>query len=300
MDMDAMQLFNIVLTGVLRGGLYALMAVGLSLVFGVMNIPNFAHGEFYMLGAYFSYFGYTYFHFGPVSSILLAAVGTFILGAITEKTLFYPLRKRSKKNWIMNTFLLTLGISIVLQNGAKMLWGNTYRGITQYWPGKVSVGSFNISNDRVVGFVIAMVTIAIFWLFLNKTRMGRAIRAVSQDETGASIVGVNLNVIHTLTFALSCLLAGLAGAILLSISPAYPFMGVQPLYKSWFVLILVGMGNIGASIYGGLLVGLLETFAYMKFGSGWQDVVSLVIIIMILIFKPRGLFAKKGVKSVSE
>lgn len=298
--MDEVQLFNIVLTGVLRGGLYALMAVGLSLVFGVMNIPNFAHGEFYMLGAYFSYFAYTNFHFGPVSSILLAAVGTFILGAITEKTLFYPLRKRSKKNWIMNTFLLTLGISIVLQNGAKMLWGNTYRGITQYWPGKVSVGSFNISNDRVVGFTIAMLTIAIFWLFLNKTSMGRAIRAVSQDETGASIVGVNLNIIHTLTFALSCLLAGLAGAILLSISPAYPFMGIQPLYKSWFVLILVGMGNIGASIYGGLIVGLLETFSYMKFGSGWQDVVSLAIIIMILIFKPRGLFATKGVKSVSE
>ena len=298
--MDEVQLFNIVLTGVLRGGLYALMAVGLSLVFGVMNIPNFAHGEFYMLGAYFSYFAYTTFHFGPISSILLAAVGTFILGAITEKTLFYPLRKRSKKNWIMNTFLLTLGISIVLQNGAKMLWGNTYRGITQYWPGNVSVGSFKISNDRVVGFVIAMLTIALFWLFLNKTRMGRAILAVSQDETGASLVGVNLNIIHTLTFALSCLLAGLAGALLLSISPAYPFMGLQPLYKSWFVLILVGMGNIGASIYGGLIVGLLETFSYMKFGSGWQDVVSLGIIIMILIFKPRGIFATKGVKSVSE
>lgn len=298
--MDDAQLFNMILTGILRGGLYALMAVGLSLVFGVMNIPNFAHGEFYMLGAYLSFFAYTNFHFGPVSSILIAAVGTFILGAITEKTLFYPLRKRSKKNWIMNTFLLTLGISIVLQNGAKMLWGNTFRGITQYWPGKVSVGSFNISNDRVVGFSIAMVTIALFWLFLNKTRIGRAIRAVSQDETGAGLVGVNLNIIHTLTFALSCLLAGLAGAILLSITPAYPFMGVQPLYKSWFVLILVGMGNIGASIFGGLIVGLLETFSYMKFGSGWQDVVSLVIIMMILIFKPRGLFATKGVKSVSE
>lgn len=298
--MDDAQLFNMILTGILRGGLYALMAVGLSLVFGVMNIPNFAHGEFYMLGAYLSFFAYTNFHFGPVSSILIAAVGTFILGAITEKTLFYPLRKRSKKNWIMNTFLLTLGISIVLQNGAKMLWGNTFRGITQYWPGKVSVGSFNISNDRVVGFSIAMVTVALFWLFLNKTRIGRAIRAVSQDETGAGLVGVNLNIIHTLTFALSCLLAGLAGAILLSITPAYPFMGVQPLYKSWFVLILVGMGNIGASILGGLIVGLLETFSYMKFGSGWQDVVSLVIIMMILIFKPRGLFATKGVKSVSE
>jgi branched-chain amino acid transport system permease protein len=298
--MDITQVLNILLTGIQRGGLYALMAVGLSLVFGVMNIPNFAHGEFYMLGAYISYFAYKSFHFSPVASILIAAVGTFILGAITEKTFFYPLRKRSRKNWIMNTFLLTLGISIILQNGAKMLWGNTYRGITVYWPGKVTIGAFNLSYDRVVGFVAAMLTIAIFWLFLNKTKTGRAIRAVSQDETGASIVGINLNVIHTLTFALSSLLAGIAGAILLSITPAYPFMGVGPLYKSWFVLILIGMGNVGASIWGGLIVGLLETISYMKFGAGWQDVVSLLMIILILIFKPRGIFAKKGVKSLSE
>lgn len=299
--MEYLDSLNMLLTGILRGGLYALMAVGLSLVFGVMNIPNFAHGEFYMLGAYFAYFAFAKFHLGPIPSIIVAALGVFLLGAITEKTLFYHLRKRTKKQWLMNTFLLTLGISIILQNGIKMVWGNTYRGITQYWPGSVSaLSGMSVSYDRIIGFALAMLIILIFWLFLNKTRVGRAIRAVSQDETGASLVGIDLNSIHTLTFALSCLLAGFAGAILLSIIPAYPMMGVQPLYKSWFVLILVGMGNVGASIFGGLLVGMLETISYVKFGAGWQDVVSLVIIILILIFKPRGLFAKKGVKSISE
>lgn len=298
--MDPSQLVDIIFTGILRGGLYALMAIGLSLVFGVMNIPNFAHGEFYMVGAYLAFFAYSVFDLGPIPSITVAVIGAFILGVIIEKGLFFTLRKRSKKQWLMNTFLLTLGISVVLQNGTNMAWGATYRGITSYWSGSLKIGSMNIANDRVVGFLIAIIAIVVFWLFLNKTRIGRAIRAVSQDETGSQLVGIDLNWIHTLTFGLSCALAGLAGASLLSITPASPVMGIVPLYKSWFVCILVGMGNVGASIWGGFLVGLLETFSYMQFGAGWQDAISLTVIILILVFKPSGLFAKKGVKTVWE
>jgi branched-chain amino acid transport system permease protein len=278
-----------------------LMAVGLSLVFGVMNIPNFAHGEFYMLGAYVAYFVFAAFHMGPVAAILAAMLVTLIVGAIVEKCFFYSLRMRSKDQWLMNTFLVTLGLSIMMQNGARIIWGSTYRGITEYWPGKLALLSgMRIASDRIIGFGIAMVAIAVFWVFLNKTSLGRAIRAVSQDENGALLMGISLNNIHTVTFALSCMLAGLAGASLLSINPAYPIMGAIPLYKSWFVLILVGMGNIGASIYGGLIVGLLETVSYYIFGAGWQDAISLLIIIIILVFKPAGLFARKGVKTVWE
>lgn len=299
--MEIMQWWDILVTSILRGGIYALMAVGLSLVFGVMNIPNFAYGEFYMLGAYFAYFAYSVMHLSPIMSIVVAGLATFIVGAIIEKCFFYSLRKRSKKNWLMNTFLLTLGISIILQNGARMLFGSTYRGVASFFPGKINfLSSMEIAADRVVAFVIAVLAIAIFWYFLTKTRTGRAIRAVSQDETGAALVGIDLNKIHTITFALSCMLAAIAGACLLAITPAYPTMGVVPLYKSWFVLILVGMGNMGASIYGGLIVGFLETFSYFQLGAGWQDAVSLSIIILILLFKPSGLFAKKGVKTVWE
>lgn len=298
--MDLSQYTDVVVTAILRGGLYSLMAIGLSLVFGVMNIANFAHGEFYMLGAYFAFFAFSLFGLGPVASIILAAVLAFIVGAVTEKLLFYPLRLRSKKNWLMNTFLLTLGVSIILQNGVNMIWGSEYRGITEYWPGNIKIPGMAVSNDRMVGFLIAVAAIAVFVFFLNKTRTGRAIRAVSQDETGASLVGINLNNIHTLTFALSCSLAALAGACLLSITPAYPTMGINPLYKSWFVLILVGMGNVGASIVGGLIVGFLETISYVQFGAGWQDVISLLVIILILLIKPNGIFGKKGVKSAVE
>lgn len=300
--MDLLQYWDVIMTAILRGGLYSLMAVGLSLVFGVMNIANFAHGEFYMIGAYFAFFAFAEFGMNPIVSIVVAGFLAFLVGAIVERGLFYPLRQRSKQNWLMNTFLLTLGISIIMQNGVKMIWGSTYRGIPAFWPGRLQLGGsgMEISYDRVVGFIIAVLAIATLVFFLNKTRTGRAIRSVSQDETGACLVGVDLKTIHTLTFALSCMLAAIAGACLLSISPAYPTMGVNPLYKSWFVLILVGMGNVGASIIGGLIVGLLETIAYFQFGAGWQDVISLVVIILILLFKPNGIFGKKGVKSAVE
>ncbi len=293
--------WDLLVTAILRGGIYALMAVGLSLVFGVMNIANFAYGELYMLGAYFAYFAFTVLNFGPIPAMIFAAMMTFIVGSILEKVFFYPLRQRAKKQWLMNSFLVTLGISIILQNSAKLFWGSTYYGITQYWGGRIrGISSMSISMDRGVGFLIAVIAITALILFLSKTRTGRAIRAVSQDEIGAGLVGIDLNFIHTLTFSLSAMLAGIAGACLLSINPAYPTMGIQPLYKSWFVLILCGMGNVGGSIIGGLLVGLLETITYSYFSGGWQDVISLTIIIMILLFKPNGLFGNTGVKSAVE
>jgi len=286
------------MSGLLRGGIYILMAVGLSLVFGVMNIPNFAHGEFYMVGAFFAFFSFTMFGLSPIIAILAAGLGTLILGVLLEKIIFVPLRKKSKDEWVMNSFLVTIGLSIALINIATAIWGSNFKGIPSYWEGSIKLfSSVNISIDRFVGFVVAIAVVIVFWLFLNKTKIGLSIRAVAQNERGAMLVGIKLSSVYTLTFALSCMLAGIAGACLLSINPAYPNMGVAPLYKSWFVVILVGMGNIGGSIAGGLIVGMLEAFSFYFLGSGWQDVVSLSAIILILVFKPAGIFGSsvKGV-----
>lgn len=307
-----LEIWDFLSTAVLRGGMYSLMAVGLTLVFGVMNIANFAHGEFYMLGAFLGYFALSFLgglalppFLPPVLSIAFAGIGVFIMAGLIERAVFRPLRKRSKGQWLMNTFLLTLGISIILQNGAKLIWGAKYRGVTRMWKGESLdfLYGLGLPPDRLIGFLIAVISIAAFVMFLNKTNTGRAIRAVSQDETGASLVGINLGYIHTLVFALSGLLAGIAGAALLSISPAFPFMGTMPLYKSWFVLILVGMGNIGGSIVGGLILGFLEAFAttYLSqyLGSGSQEFICLTVIIAILLLKPNGIFGK-AVKSAVE
>ncbi len=274
--------------------MYALMAVGLSLVFGVMKIPHFAHGEFYMLGAYTAYFVYAVFRLPPLVAILSAAFTGLLAGVLAEKLMFSPLRRRHAEQWVLNTFLVTVGLSFVMQNAALALWGGQYRGITQYWHGSIQLFSgMHISVDRAISFIIAIFCIVGLWWFLDFTRMGKAIRAVAQDETGALLVGIDLDQIHTITFGLSSLMAAIAGASLLSLNPAYPTVGLAPLYKSWYVVVLVGLGNMAGAIPGGFIVGLLETFSYYAFGSGWQDVISLSILILILLFKPAGLFGSR-------
>jgi branched-chain amino acid transport system permease protein len=292
--MDFETVWQLLLTGCLRGGLFALMAVGLSLVFGVMNIPQFAHGEFYMLGAYVAYFAFRVAGWDPLAAIAIAGLAGFLAGIGVEKAVFYPLRRRAPGPWVMNAFLVTVGLSFAMQNAAQAVWGGNYFGITRYWSASASLGtSLAIPLDRLMAFAIAIAAIAGFWLFLWKTSYGRAIRAVAQDETGARLVGIDLSRVYTLTFGLSTMLAAIAGASLLSIVPAHPTMGVEPLYKSWYVVILGGLGSVGAAIPAGFLVGMIETLSYYWLGAGWQNVVSLSLIILILILKPAGLFGRR-------
>jgi branched-chain amino acid transport system permease protein len=297
--MDWTIIQNLLVTGILRGGLFALMAVGLALVFGVMNICHFAHGEYYVLGAYAAYFAYVTYGLNPLLAIIVAALLGFLAGAITERLLFFPLRKRSKGEWVMNAFLLTAGLSVVLQSVYRLVFGNRYYGITQYWDFTIHIFGMTVAADRVMAFVIALLAIAGMWFFLQRTRTGRAIRAVSQDERGAMLVGIDLDRIQTLTFALGSMLAGLGGASLLSLSPAYPMAGNKPLIASWFVVTIAGLGNVQGAIIGGFIVGVFESVSYFYLGQGWQEVASLGLLILILLFKPTGLFGTE-IKSVWE
>lgn len=293
-------MWDLFMIGILRGGLYALMAAGLALLLGVMNIASFMHGELYMIGAYMGWFAYAVLGLNPILSLLFAALGSFIAGMVIERGFFYPLRRRSKEGWLLNAYLVTVGLSFVLQNLALAIFRPIYRGIRTYWVGSIRISSgMSISVDRFMGFLVAVATIVAFWLFLRGTKIGRAIRAVAQDERGAMLVGIKLDRIHTLSFGLSSMLAGIAGASLLSIIPAYPSMGLLPLAKSWFVVILAGLGNIRGSIIGGFIVGILEAASYYYLGAGWQDVVSVSILIIILLVKPSGLFGTE-VKGILE
>jgi len=297
--MDLTTAENLLVSGLLRGGNYALMAVGLALVFGVMNICHFAHGEYFVIGAYAAYFANVTLGLNPIVAIIVASAISFVAGAISEKLLFYPLRKFAKGDWVMNAFLLTAGLSVVLQNGFRVFYGMKYQGITQYWKASLRLFGMTIAGDRLVAFGIALAAIAGMWFFLHRTRTGRAIRAVSQDERGAMLAGIDLNWIQTLTFAVGSMLAGLSGASLLSLSPAYPFAGNKPLIASWFVVTIVGLGNVEGAIVGGFIVGVFESFSYFLLGPGWQDLSSLMLLMAILLFKPTGLFGT-GIKTVWE
>lgn len=305
---------SILVDTLVTGGMWALMAGGLALVFGVMNVPNFAHGEFFLVGTLVAFVVFTPIQeamlgnpslgilqaIGPFPGMIVAFVVGFAVGVFLEAVLFRPLRKRSREQWVMNTFLLTAGISVVIINGYRLLFGNDFRGISRYWDvPPIQILGVSVSVDRAMVFIIAMVSIAIFAYFLNRTRTGRSMRAVAQDEIGAQMAGIGLNRVFMLTMGLSSAMAALAGAALLFMFPSYPDVGLQPLYLAWFVVILAGLGNVQGAIAGAFIVALLQTLSVYFIGLGWVDVVPTVVIIVILLFKPSGLFGSE-VKGVWE
>ncbi|MGA9533548.1 MAG: branched-chain amino acid ABC transporter permease [Anaerolineales bacterium] len=301
------------INAIVTGGMWALLAAGLSLVFGVMNVVNFAHGEFFMVGTLVAYFVFTPLSdyldqnpspflsaVAPFAGIILAALVGAVLGIILEKVVFHPLRVRTQEQWIMNTFLLTVGVSVIMINGVQLLFGTNFKGITNYWEAPpIMVFDTFVSVERIVVFVLAMVVMAAFWYFLHKTELGRALRAVSQDETGALMVGINLDRIHVLAMSLSAALAALAGASLLFMFPSYPTVGLKPLYIAWYVVILVGLGNVAGALVGGFLVALLQTLTGYYIGPGWEDVIPTAFVMLILLVKPSGLFGSE-VKGIHE
>jgi branched-chain amino acid transport system permease protein len=303
------QLLNVVVTG----GMWALLAGGLALIFGVMNIPHFAHGESFMIGAFVGYAVFTleraYLEAHPSAflallapnvGVLVALVVGAVVGVVIEKLAIAPLRKRTHYGWVMNTFLLTVGISFVLTNGAMLLLGPNFRGIPRYYDFEpLNILGVNVAVDRIWAFGLAIVSIAALALFLQKTRTGRAIRAVSQDETGAELVGINLGYIHTLTFSLATALAAMAGAAMIFMFQAYPTVGIRPLYISWYVVMLVGLGNVYGAIVGGFIVALFEAASQQFIGIAWADVIPVAIMILVLLLVPSGIFGSE-VKSIHE
>ncbi|RLC67641.1 MAG: hypothetical protein DRI48_01765 [Chloroflexi bacterium] len=315
-----------IINSVVTGGMWALLAVGLALVFGVMNVPHFAHGESFMVGAYVAYFVFSPIHrslkdnpnaflsaVAPFLAILAAGGAGLLLGVILERFLFYPLRLRTKSGWVMNAFLLTVGISFIMTNGATLTLGPDFRGIPRYWDvPPLQLGNVRIAVDRIIAFFIAIVSIAALWFFLRRTRTGTAIRAVSQDELGAQMMGINLNFIYPLTFALATAMAALSGASLLFMFQAYPTVGLKPLYFAWYVVMLAGLGNVVGAIVGGFIVAVLQsatqlfTFTVTVLGEefqiggiAWEDVIPTFVMIIVLLVVPSGIFGSE-VKGVQE
>lgn len=302
------------INSIVTGGMWALLAVGLALVFGVMNVPHFAHGESFMVGAYVAYFVFTpvrdYLQanpnpflgaIAPFIGMAAAAVVGLILGVILERLLFYPLRLRSKAGeWVMNAFLLTVGISFIMTNGAKLLLSADFRGIPQYWDVEpLQFLGVRVPLERVAAFLIAIASIAALWFFMRRTRTGRAIRAVSQDEVGAQMMGINLNFIYPLTFALATSMAALSGASLLFMFQAYPTVGHTPLYFAWYVVMMAGLGNVIGAIVGGFIVAVLQTATQQFFALSLVDVIPTIVMIIVLLVVPSGIFGSE-VKGIQE
>jgi branched-chain amino acid transport system permease protein len=297
--MEIGNLVQIVFIGLLRGGIYALMAASLALLFGVMGVASFVQGDLAMLGAYIGYIIISSLGLDPLLSILVVMVVLFLVGCGIEKSLFSPLRRLTGERWVLNTFVLTLGLSIILQNSVLIVAGPAYRGLPYLWEGSISLFGSTFSLDRLVILLISVMVISVFWAFLQKTKLGRAIRATSMNERAAAIHGINVNIIYVITVGLSCMLAGVAGVLLIPILTVYPTVGTLPLQRAWVITVISGLGNIKGSIYCSFLLGIIETIAYFTLSAGWQSVILFLAVVLVLLLRPSGLF-RKEVKGIWE
>ncbi len=292
---------SLVITGLIIGIIYALMALGLTLIFSILNVINFAHGEFYMLGGYASYFILTTFvGFNPFLAVLVSGLLGILLGLAFELPFLRPIHLGRIERPAEYAILVTFGLSFFLQNLALATFGPYPHRPPSFFSGwrTVSLGIVNVSTDRLTASILSLLLLALMLLVINKTWMGKALQAVSQNKDAAAIVGINSLRMNTLAFSLGVGLAAVAGALLAPTFSVVPDVGAEPSIRSYIIIVLGGMGSIRGSIFGGLLIGLVESLGAGYFpdpsrGLTYKTAFGLIIFALVLLFKPTGFFGRK-------
>ncbi len=283
------QLLQHLVNGLVLGGTYALLGIGLTLIFGLMNVVNFAHGEFYTLGAYATFAALTLADLNFFAALGVAIVCGLVLGALTEFLLVRPLRRES----IDTVMLVMIGVWIAMQNSELLVWGGVAKSIPHpFSTTPLTLGGVSLAPLRLFVLVAALGLIVGAHVLIHRTRLGRAMRATFQDADTAALMGVRIRRIYTATFAIGSGLAAAAGALLGPIFIAYPSMGDLASLKAFSVVILGGLGNIAGATVGGLVLGVAEELGAGYVSSGYRDAVGFVIIIAVLLLRPSGLFAR--------
>jgi len=280
--------FNLLLAGVTLGAVYALMAMGLTIVYGVTKVFNYAQGSFFCWGGYFTWYLIERFHWNYLISILVTIVISFFFGILFENIIVLPLRRFS--NWEFTVIIVTLGCALLLDNLILVLFGPLSKTLPFLMEGVITFGNFTISIHNMLMILITMAIFVILDLFLKKTRTGMAMRAVSQDITGAKIVGLPVNRLYSYSFGIATILAAMSAILLIPRTLLYPLVGWTTLLKAFAVIVLGGLGNIKGTIVAAIILSIVEVFTSYLLGGIWGMPVFLIIMIVILIFKPKGLF----------
>ncbi len=277
------------MSGILIGGVYALIGIGLTIIFGVMRVINFAHGDLLMVGMYLTYFLYAVFHVDPFVSILITIPLMFLYGAFLQKTFINRILGALPQNQI----LLTIGLGLIMSNAIMLAFTSDYKILTtSYSSSSVNLMGISISTPLVISFgITAVITAALYW-FLLKTDTGQAIRATAQDREAARLMGINVKRMSILAFGLGAALAGTAGALISPTYYIYPQVGSAFTLKAFVITVLGGMGSVVGATLGGILIGVAESVGGVYIGSGWKEVVVFVLFLLVLLFKPSGLFGK--------
>ncbi len=277
------------LNALMLGGTYALLGIGLTLIFGIMRVVNFTHGELYTFGAYMVFF----FAMTLSANFFLALVFAMVLGVALGATIEFVLLRPLRGANIDTTMLIMIGAWIALQNTEQLVWTGIAKSVTHPFPvDPVVLGPVSVSWIRIFVFCVAILLIVGAHLLIHRTRLGKAMRSTFQDRETAALMGVNINAIHTATFALGSGLAAAAGALLGPVFVLVPSMGDMAALKSFAIVILGGMGNFMGATLGGFLLALVEEMGAGYISSGYRDAMGFLIIIVVLIFRPTGLFAR--------
>jgi len=279
------------LNGMVLGSMYALVASGLTLIWGTMKMLNFAHGELYMIGGYVLYFTLLFFGVHPLWGVVLAMLIAFALGVLMERTILQPLLE--KPGWDVSPIVVTLGVSIFLQNFALKVWGERFKNVPYFIEGTMDLSGFRIAYQRILILIVAAAVMVAFWLYVKRSRFGMALRATAQDREAATILGIDSHRIYLMTFGISSALAALAATMLAPLFLVNPWMGIPPLLKAFIVVVLGGLGSFGGAILGGFLLGCIESLAIVFLSSEWKDVAAFLVLIGFLVFKPAGFFGTK-------
>jgi len=277
--------------GVAIGSIYVLLATGLNLIFGVMKLVNFAHGELLMIGAYIGFSVWTALGVNAYIAVFLSMGLVALIGIAVERLCFRRVLGEDK----LNEIFVSLGLIFIFDNVAVLLWGEkSKRIISPFENMSLALGELSISYDWIIAMLFVVVILVFLVLLIRKTKIGMAMRATSQRSQASMLMGINIERIYIFTFALGAALAGAAGVLYGMIFPFNPYIGALPTIKAFAIIILGGLGSIPGAIIGGLLYGIAEQSAVIFLGGIWRNAIAFSVLIIVLVLRPKGLFGKKG------
>lgn len=282
---------QVITEGLLMGSVYALAALGMTLIFGVMKITNFAHGALMTAGMYVSYVALVYFGLSPYASLPLSAVVVFGLGYLIQRCFIDPIDKEPTHNQLLMTF----GLSIIIENGLLAAFGSDAKSeIFEAYSKSMELFGVKVNVPRLISLFVVLAVTAGIYLFLYRTNTGRGIRATSMNSDGALLMGVVVRKMKALTFGIGALCTGIAGTLLTPTINIDPTIGGSFQLTCFVIVVLGGMGNLMGALVSGLIIGLAQGLTSFYIGGKWSTFVTYIIFILVLMFKPNGLFERRG------
>ena len=289
------QIISQLVNGLQSGSIYALVALGYSMVYGIILLLNFAHGDIIMIGAYVVFYAMTSFSLPPLAAVLLAVIACTLLGALIEKIAYTPLRSAPR----LSLLITAIGVSFLLENGAQLVFGAGAKNVPSFIDGGVQIGGVYLSYVSVVTILVSVASMVVLTFLVQKTKLGKAMRAVSEDMGAAQLMGISLNRTISFTLAVGSALARIGSVLhICAYGQASPTMGSMLGLKAFVAAVLGGIGSIPGAMIGGFVIGLLEALVTAVGLSTWKDGVVFAVLIVVLLVKPTGILGRKITEKV--